>query len=288
MSRALRGRGWLLCVLPAVLFLLLGLVLPLLGAVFRSFQTYTAPTLSDPTRLTLENYGKFFADSYYLTALWRTFGISLVVAGLTVLLGYPAALFIAMQPARRQSPLLLLFVTPLLVSIVVRTYGWTVILGPRGVLNSLLQSIGLISAPLPLIRNELGVVIGLTHVLLAYLIFPLYAALVSIDPNLGLAARNLGASPFKTFLNVTLPLSFPAVMAGASLVFTLSMASWIVPTLLGGTRIPVVATMAYDQTVNFLNWPFGSAIGMILLAVSLSSIYVAHRSAGRWGDPHAP
>ena len=154
-------------------------------------------------------------------------------------------------------------------------------------LNSLLVGTGRISTPLALIRNELGIIIGLTHVLLAYLIFPLYAALVSIDPNLSLAARNLGASPLRTFLSVTLPLSFP-VLAGASLVFTLGMASWIVPTLLGGTRVPVLAAIAYDQTVTFLNWPFGAAIGMVMLVVSLSTVYSAHRLAGRWGDPHAP
>jgi len=285
--RLLRDREWLLAILPALLLLTFGLVLPILGAAYRSLQAYVAPTLSDPARLTIDNYARFFGDAYYLATLWRTFAVGAVTVVLTVLLGYPAAYYIAAQPPRRQSLLLLAFVTPLLVSIVVRTYGWTVILGPLGVLNAMLLGSGLIASPLPLIRNELGIIIGLTHVLLAFLVFPVYAALVSIDPNLSMAARNLGASPMRAFLRVTLPLSFPAVLAGASLVFSLSMASWIVPMLLGGTRVPMLAAVAYDQTVNFLNWPFGAAVGMVMLVVSMTTVYAAHRLAGRWGDPHA-
>ena len=173
-------------------------------------------------------------------------------------------------------------VFPFLVSAVVRSYGWMVILGKNGLLNQLLRALGLIEKPLSILYTPTAVLIGLVHLLTPYMILGITSVIQSIDRNVEYAAHSLGASPFKTFLKVTRPLSSPGIISGCILVFTLSMTSYVTPKLLGGTKFRMMSTMVFQEVnVNF-NWGFASAISYILLFVILVILLVSNFAADRY------
>jgi putative spermidine/putrescine transport system permease protein len=220
--------------------------------------------------LTLQNYGRFITDRYYLNILLWTLWMGAVVTVATVIIGYPAAYVIAR--ARRYKGLLIaLAVSPILITSVVRTYAWLGLLSNNGFINKTLLGLGFIQEPLPLMYNRFGIALGLTHVLLPYMILSLVASLQTVDDSLEEAARSLGASPRRAFLSVTLPLSMPGIIAGSLLVFTLTIASFITPAILGSPQTKMLSEVIYEVFVEVANWPFASAIAFILLAVSLGS-----------------
>jgi len=226
--------------------------------------------------LTLENYQRFFADPYYLQIALNSLTLSLWVTSITLVLGYPIALFLFRLESRWKSLLLVVTISPLLVSAVVRTYGWIVILGDKGLLNSLLMGLGILDKPLRLINNEIGVIIGLVHILMPYMVLALLAGFGRLDPDLEKAAMSLGARPWVAFLRVTLPLSLPGVALGCLLTFALSISSFVTPTLLGGGRVFLLATEIYDQAIQLLNWPFAASMSILLLiAFGLTMILYA-------------
>jgi putative spermidine/putrescine transport system permease protein len=161
---------------------------------------------------------------------------------------------------------MLLIVSPLLVSLVIRSFGWVIVLGPRGLVNAALAGLGL--APVRLIYTETAVVVGLTHVFYPFMVLAIYSALQNIDPAVVRAARNLGAGPLQTFWRVTLPLSVPGVVAGSLIVLALAVSSFVTPTLLGGPWVKVVAYLAWEQNLVVLDWGFAAAIAVILLGVT--------------------
>jgi putative spermidine/putrescine transport system permease protein len=236
-------------------------------------------------RVTLENYVKFLGDPFYLAILGRTLEIGVLVTLVTLLLGYPVAYHLTRVPPRRRAHLLLVILAPLLVSVVVRSFGWLVILGPNGLVNALLRGAGLIDEPLRLLYNEGAIVLGLTHVFLSFMVLSILAALGRIDPALIRAAQGLGATPWRAFLRVVLPLSVPGVVAGSLIVFSLSTSAFITPALLGGPRVKVMSYLAYQQTLMLADWPYGAAIAFVLLAVSGTSVLVYLRlvESGRLG-----
>ncbi len=242
-----------------------------------SIHGYSRTTIVDYSVITLDHYARFLTDPFYVGILARTIWLAVIVTLICLVLAYPAAYHIARRPGRRQGIMLLVFLSPLLVSIVIRTYAWSLVLSSNGIINSLLAGLGLIQEPLNIMYTDVAVVIGLVHIYMAYMLLPIFTALASQDRALVMAAQNLGASPLRAFWYVTFPLSRPGVAAGAVLVFILSMSAFVTPTLLGGVWVKVLASMAYEQTVSFLNWPFGSAISVILLALTLMTVAVYQR-----------
>jgi len=215
----------------------------------------------------LAHYQALFAQPAYLRALQNTIEISLSVTALALLLGYPLAFLMVTVSPRARRLVLACILVPFWTSILVRTFAWMVILGKNGLVNQLLVGLGLVGQPLQLIHNWLGVQIGMVHVLLPFMVLPLYSVMTRIDPALLRAARSLGARPRQAFRRVFLPLSLPGVGAGCVLVFMSAVGFFITPALLGGPRQITIA-MLIDLMINdLLNWGFGATLGIVLLTV---------------------
>ena len=218
------------------------------------------------------------------TNLWRTLGstlrLSLVVTLICCVLGYPVALVMLRSSPRVQRLLTLLLILPLWTSTLVRSYAWMVLLGRRGVVNETLISLGVISSPLSLLYNEIAVYIGMVHVLLPYMIFPLFAVMKQIDLRLINVARSLGAGKTTAMLSVFLPLSLPGLAAGCVLVFVMALGFWVTPALLGGTKESTYVMLIETQVSMLANWPLASAMSLTLLAVTLLILLLAQKLLG--------
>jgi putative spermidine/putrescine transport system permease protein len=276
-SSLLRRWAPALFVLPLCLALAGAFVWPLLEGIVNSFHPFTRAGI-DTTTWTLANYAKLY-DSYYLGILIRTIRISLIVSAITALLAYPVAIYIASLGGRAQALMLLVYMAPWLVNVVVKAFGWSLILASNGVLNQALRALGLIDAPLRLMLNETGVVIGLVHGHFIFVLLPLWAALCALDPNLRWAAGTLGARSWQIFRRVTLPLTLPALSAGLIINFTMNMTAFATPALLGGARARVVAYLAYEVNLVDLNWPLGSAMAVALLIITCALVWLSQRVA---------
>jgi putative spermidine/putrescine transport system permease protein len=228
------------------------------------------------------NYLRFLTDSFYYEILWRSLWMSVVVTLATLLCSYPIALFLFRMRSRWRGVLAVLTISPLLVSSVVRTFGWMVILGDSGMLNGALRWLGMITAPLPLMNNMLGVMIGLTQIEMPTMILALIAGFARLDPTLEEAARTLGAPPWRTFLRITLPLSAPGIMIGCLVTFVQGISSFVTPKLLGGGRIYVMATTIYEETFETLNWPLAAAMSIVLVAVFGLCVAIYERAGRRF------
>ncbi len=231
--------------------------------------------------LGLSNYARAF-DPLYLEIYWRSFWIALLTTALCALAGYPVAYTLARHvPARWRSALLMLVVIPFWTSFLIRTYAWMVILRTEGVINNALQALHLVGEPLRLLYTPLAVFVGLVYGELPFMILPLYAVLQKIDPSLFEAAQDLGASRWRTFLKVTLPLSMPGLVAGALLVFISSIGAFITPDLLGGARTIMVGNLVQNQFAVARDQPFGSAVAFLLTFVVLALLLAGLGSAQR-------
>lgn len=262
-------------VLPLGLMLLGAFVWPLLEGVINSFHPHTRTGI-DTTAWTLANY-RALVDPYYFGVLLRTLRVSLIVTLVTGCLAYPVAIYIARLQPRAQALMLLVYMAPWLVNVVVKAFGWSLLLSSNGVINQVLKALGLIDTPLRLMLNETGVVIGLVHGHFIFVLLPLWAALSALDPNLRWAAATLGARPWQIFSRVVVPLTLPALFAGLIINFTMNMTAFATPALLGGARARVVSYLAYEVNLVDLNWPLGSAMAVGLLAVTLALIWLSQR-----------
>ena len=175
--------------------------------------------------------------------------------------------------SRLQPLLVYLVFVPMMISLVVRAYGWMVLLGYNGVVNAALLRVGLIETPLRMLNSITAVVLGLVEVLLPFMVVPLIAALRNIPPAVEEAARALGATPAETFFKVTLPLSVPGIVSGSLIVFSLAITAYALPALLGGAQVKMISAIAYDSMLVSYNWPFSSAVGMVMVAASSVLIY---------------
>ncbi len=268
---------WLVLVGPALAVLLAIYLFPLGKLLVMSFGG------AEPS---VAAYRKFFESPIYLAILARTFRISLVVTVLCLGAGYPVGYLLSRVGPGAAGALMGAILLPLWTNILVRTYAWMVLLQTNGVLNNLLKRLGVIEAPLPLMYNEAGVVIGMTQVLLPFAILPVYASLKNVDPRLHAAARIMGAGPWRRFWTITLPLSRSGVAAAALLVFVQALGYFIIPALLGGSRVITLSMVIESQVVDLLNWAFASAIAMILLAVTVVLVVGFDRALGLdkvWG-----
>ncbi|SFV07415.1 ABC transporter permease [Alicyclobacillus macrosporangiidus] len=255
-----------LLVLPAILVFTLFFVIPLLHVLLTSLHNYSQ-TSGVGDRWTTQNYAKFLRDPYYLGVLWRTIRISLVTTVVTLILGYPLAMVLAATKGRTRSWLILFLLAPLLVSMVIRAYGWVILLGTQGPVANLFHVLGLRTPTM--LYTEFAIDLGMVHVFLAYMVLPILGSLENVDAAIVRAAANLGAGKWYTFRRVLLPLTLPGVSAGAVMVFSLTASSFVTPSILGGPRVPVMSELAYDQVVSVMNWPYGSAIGCILIVVTM-------------------
>lgn len=219
----------------------------------------------------LENFVRFFDRPDYVSVLIRTIVIALITTFFSALVGYPIAYAIARYKGNRNF-LMMLVIMPWLVSVVVRTYGWVVILGGKGTLNSLLLAAGIIDTPLKLIFNMTGVVIGLVHVFCPFFIVSVLAVLLHLDRSLDEASQTLSAGPVKTFLSVTWPLSLPGVITGAILVYLLSTGAIVTPLLLGGVRDGMLATQIYQDVLQVFDYPKAASMAIVLLLAAFSLV----------------
>jgi putative spermidine/putrescine transport system permease protein len=263
MKRTEEGRETqrhLLMLLPAVLVLAVLFAYPLFGIVTRSVYK---------GGYTLDMYRQIFRVSVYLQVLLATFKVSALVTIVCFALGYPLAYMLATRRPRTAQLLMIIVVLPFFTSIIVRTYAWMVLLGRNGIVNQYLLALGLTDKPLLLLYNQGGVVIGMSYVLLPYMVLTVYSVMRSIDPRLVRAAHSLGASRLQAFRRVFLPLSLPGIAGGTLLVFILSLGFFITPALMGGPGDMMIAMLIEREVEITLNWSFASALAVILLALTL-------------------
>jgi len=258
---------------PAVVWLMLFLVAPLVIAIIVSLAT-RGPYGKTIYELSLDNYRKAF-DPLYLHAYWRTIWIAAATTILCAAISFPVAYYLALRaPERWKRILLVLTVLPFWTSFLIRTYSWILLLRSEGVINSALTSAGLIQAPLKLLYSDFAVLVGQVYGELPFMILPIYVALDRLDQTLLEAAQDLGANRFWTLVKVTLPLSRAGLIAGTVLVFIPSLGAFITPDLLGGAKSVMVGNLIQNQ-FSQLNQPFGSALSLILTAAVLALLWIA-------------
>jgi putative spermidine/putrescine transport system permease protein len=256
-------------------------VVPFLFVVVASFQ-------SKDGAWTLANYARIFADSYYPGVLYVTFKLSLLSTIAAFLIGYPIAYYIVNVVRSRAGRRLcyILVIMPLFTSNIVRSFGWIILLGRQGLVNSTLVNLGLVDRPIPLLFTELSIVIGLTYILVPFMVLTIASVLQTIDRSLVEASLDLGASRVETFLRVTLPLSLPGVIAGSLIVFTLAVSAYVVPSIMSGGRTTVMAMSIFSQYGSLFDFNFGAALAVGLLVVTLILIalylvFIDRQSVGR-------
>ena len=273
-GRAGRSRGplisrWGWLAMPLLVFLTVAFLVPMFLMVVRS--------VSDPPGAGLANYQEFFASDADIRVLGNTFYIAIVCTIACLVIGYPYAYLMTIVPQRVTGLLLIAVLVPFWSSLLVRTFAWEVILRDTGIINSVLQGLGAISEPLPLIRNTFSVIIGMSQILLPFMVLPLYTVMQRIDPELTRAAANLGAPPFAAFRRVFVPLSFPGIAAGVLLVFVLALGFYITPTILGSARETMISRFIADQAQIRLNWGLASSMAVILMALTFVVLAIASR-----------
>lgn len=275
-----RSGWWLLA--PALLLLLVAFVVPVGMMVPMSFRPYV-PLVGITDGFTVRYYTKLLTDSYYLEIIGRTLALGFTVTLATLVIGYPVALFLARTPSRWRSWLTILVVFPLMLNLVVRTFGWIALLAQNGLVNQALRALGVVDAPVKLLFNFAGLLIAMTHIFLPFMVLVLIGAIQNIPRDVEDAARVLGASWAGTFCRVTLPLSAPGILSGSILVFVLTISALVTPRLLGGPTYQVMATLIYDEFLQRLNWPAGSAQALLLTLMVLALVYLSGRLARRTG-----
>lgn len=256
-------RPWLLSAPALILFAVL-LIVPLIMTFVLSFNSFDFYK-GIGNDLSLTNYWEVLGDTYFYEIFGRTFAIALATTVICAIIGIPQAYFLNRMTPFWRSVMVLITLGPLLISVVVRTLGWAILLGNKGVINTLLTDLGLIERPIRMIYTSGGIVLALVHVMIPFMVLSVWASLQRQDPATETAAESLGAGPFTVFRRVVCPQAIPGVLSGSLIVFSLSASAFATPAILGGRRIKVVATAVYDEFMNTLNWPLGAAIAMLLL-----------------------
>jgi putative spermidine/putrescine transport system permease protein len=260
-----QGSAYLLAAFPAA-FLLLFFALPIL--LLLSTSMLKSEDMVPIAQLTTANFSTLLTKKLYVDAILRTIGIGVAVGALVVILGYPVAYTLVRTQSRWQPVLVALALSPLLASVIVRTYGWWVLLNRDGPINNFLLAMGVISAPLRMLPSTAVIIVGLAHALLPYGVLTIMAALNGVNPNLERAAMSLGAGRVRTFVSVTLPLTASGVIGGFLLAFGVAIGAYATPAILGGPGTQTMATLIYSFMMTLLDWSLGSAMGVILLASS--------------------
>lgn len=270
---------WLLSA-PALLLFCGLLLVPLMLILILSFHVFS-DSHGTLTAYTLKNYVEVFTDPYYGSIFLRTAGLAIAVTLLSIVLGVPETIVLARMKRPWQSLCLLVVLGPLLISVVVRTLGWQILLGNNGVINDILQSMHITSEPLRMVFTMTGVIIALTHVLVPFMVMSVWATLQKLDPQVEWAGMSMGAVPMKVLWRVVLPQIMPGILSGSIIVFALSASAFATPALIGGRRLKVVATAAYDEFLGTLNWPLGATIAILLLIANVAIVMGCSRLAER-------
>lgn len=275
-----RGSSWqlspaVILTLPALLLIAIFFAFPLLRLLASSFEGAGLPW-----------YGKALgSDGLYMTVMLRTFEIAAIVTSGCLVLGYPVAYLLATTTPVWRAAGFAFIMLPLWTSVLVRTYAWMVLLGRNGIINRILIDTGLMAEPLRLLNSQMAVVLGMIHVMMPFMVLPIYSALHRMDPDLPKAAYGLGATPFRVFTTIYLPLTLRGVVAGVTLVFVVSLGFYITPALLGGGKIIMFAMIIEQQVREFLAWNFAGALSMVLLVATLSVFWLLNVGvARRLGD----
>jgi putative spermidine/putrescine transport system permease protein len=267
---------------PLALLLVGVFLVPVLLLAPTSFHEYSPGVGIVTSSWTLENYARIVTDDYYREVVWRTLYLGLGVTVSCLLLGYPVAYLIVRGPTRLRLPLTLLVIFPLMLNLVVRSFGWIALLSNRGLVNNFLIQTGLIGAPLKLMFNLTGLMIGMTHIYLPFMVLMLVAALQNVPRDVEAAASTLGSSRTHVFTSVTLPLTAPGIISGSILVFVLTISALVTPRMLGGPTYKVMATLIYDEYMQLLDWPSGSALSFSLTVIAIAIIWASSRITKRW------
>ncbi len=260
------SRGYLLSAPALALFVAL-LIVPLGLTLVLSFNLFDYEVGVKSDSYTLANYASLLSDSYFYEIFWRTFWISALVTLLCVVIGVPEAYILSRMGTPWRSIFLILILTPLLISVVVRAFGWSLLLGADGLINQAIAALG--GRPLKMLYTPFAVILALVHVMLPFMIIPVWTSLQKLDPAAEQAAQSLGASQAKVMRMVVLPQIMPGMLSGTLIVFGLAASSFAIPGLLGGRRLKMVATVIYDQYLSELNWPMGATIAVALLLANL-------------------
>jgi putative spermidine/putrescine transport system permease protein len=263
---------------PALTLLAVFIVVPLALIAFISFQTPSATALWRNV-WTIDNYRRGLTDVFYLRILGASLRIAAITTLLCILVSYPIAYHLARATGTLRGVCMFLVLCPLLVSTVIRSFGWIVILGDGGAVNAVLAAVGI--GRRKLLYSEAAVIVGLTHFLVPFMALPLMVAIERIPTSVEEAARSLGTRSLGVFRLVILPLSFPGLVAGAVLVFTLAVSAVVTPLFLGGRKVQMIGTQIYDNVAVAFNWPFAGALTVMAIAVTVAAILVARHIAGR-------
>lgn len=259
----------LLLAVPFFAIILVAFLLPL-GMLLHESAFVPGPNLA--------NYAKVFDQSVYIRVMLRTLRIAALVTFFALILGYPLAWFMSRSDGLLRGMLFAAVLLPLWTSVLVRTYAWLVLLQTNGVINQMLQALGLIDKPIRLLYSEGAVVLAMSHVLLPFMVLPLYSTLRGIPDDYGRAAQMLGAAGFATFRTIILPLSLPGVASGCLMVFLLALGFFVTPALVGGPQQMMLATLVQQQVTELLNWPFAGAIVGVLLAFVLALVLAFNKA----------
>jgi len=269
-----RERGLFLGLsLPAIVTIMIVVFLPVFWLSSLSF-------LDRGGSFTLENYARIVESSLYLNTFLVTFEISVAVTLLCVVLGYPLAYWMCQMSASRANFCMVFVLVPFWTSVLVRTYAWLVLLQRNGLINNALLGLGLIDTPLQLAHNLTGSIVGMVHIMLPFLVLPLYASMTAIDGDLARAAVGLGSTPRRAFWDVFFPMSLPGLFAGVVLVFVLSLGFFVTPALLGGGKVQMLAQRIESTITLYTNWGAASALGVVLLVAALAMIWLLNRVFG--------
>ena len=262
--------GLLGLVAPALLLITVTMLLPVGWLFYLSL-------LSDAGTFSLEHYRRMWEQPSYGRTFWTTFQVSLITTGICILLGYPLAYFLSELPKRAANLCMIAVLLPLWTSLLVRTYAWLVLLQRSGLINGWGMELGLWDEPLALVHNLTGTLIGTVHVMLPFLVLPLYSAMRAIDRNYLRAAANLGAGPVRSFWLVFFPLALPGLTTGALIVFILCLGFYVTPAVLGGGKVIMVSSRIANDIELFFNWGAASALGVVLLVLTALLVWAASR-----------
>ncbi len=253
---------------PALLLYVGMFLIPMVMTLLLSFYSYDM-TAGVVPGFSLANYAEVLGDSYFHKIFLRTLWMSVLVTFFCVLLGAPEAYILHRMSSPWKSICMLAILGPLLVSVVVRTLGWAILIGSKGIINETLMAIGIIDTPIKLMFTTTGVVIALIHVLIPFMVLSVWASLQKLDPKVESAGESLGASPFTVMRRIVIPQIMPGILSGSMIVFALTASAFATPSILGGRRLKVVATTVYDEFLGTLNWPLGAAIAVLLLVANI-------------------
>ena len=261
--------------IPGFLLFLIFFIFPIAVLFENSFHDYSRISGVIPG-FTFKNYVKILGDSYYLEICLRTIKLALMTSATTLLIGYPVALYLVSASPRKRAWIILFILSPLLVSVIVRTFGWLILLGTNGLFDNLGKLFGLQLGSM--LHTQTAVIVGLANVLLPFMVLSITTSLQTIDPSVVKAATSLGANPWRVFTKVILPLSLPGVFSGILIVFSLASSSFVTPALLGGSNFKVLSSVIYEQAMVLQNWPFAASFSVTLMVIVVGMLALQHKA----------